>query len=142
MCGKLIRKDKLIPLTNDFLQCIGQGCHDSLNTRFDYVFVSKVTVPFDSRFFSSISLKHRLLCHFQTRLLCNIISDLLLAMYHTTLSNWCASKSVWCGGRPEYCELCFSMHSVPSFLFVKFWSTGMRLAVVFNQESEGAVYSE
>ena len=31
------------------------------------------------------------------------------------------------------CVLCFSMHSVPSFVFM-FWSTSMRLAVMYIQD--------
>ena len=41
----------------------------------------------------------------------------------------------WCASESALCALCFSMHSVPSFLVFMFWSTGTRLAVtsVFNE---------
>ena len=44
-------------------------------------------------------------------------------------SDWrCTSESARCVGGEEYCVLCFSMHSILSFLVFMFWSTGTRLA--------------
>ena len=50
-------------------------------------------------------------------------------------SDWlCASESARRVGGEEYCALCFSMHSVPSFPVVMLCSPGTRLVVMSVQD--------
>ena len=58
---------------------------------------------------------------------CEVWEGWLSAVGAIGLSDWlCASKSARCVGGAEHCALCFSMHSVPLFLVLIFWSTGVQ----------------